>query len=47
MLAALQRRRGLLVGLQLAFLAVLLGFLGWALGDTWGDWRNRGARQIT
>ena len=37
MLAALQRRRGLLVGLQLAFLAVLLGFLGWALRDTWAD----------
>jgi uncharacterized membrane protein YbhN (UPF0104 family) len=36
-LLAVLRRRRVLVGLQLAFLAVVLGFLGWALRDVWRD----------
>jgi uncharacterized membrane protein YbhN (UPF0104 family) len=31
------RRRGVVVALQLAALAILLGALGWALRDVWGD----------
>ena len=31
------RRRGVVVGLQLAVLAVFLGALGWALRDVWAD----------
>jgi hypothetical protein len=34
---AFLRRRRVLVGLQLAFLAVVLAFLGWALRDVWSD----------
>ena len=34
---AVLRRRRVLVGLQLAFLAVVLAFLAWALRDVWGD----------
>ena len=37
LLASLAARRRLLVGLQLGFVAVVLGFLGWALRDTWAD----------
>jgi uncharacterized membrane protein YbhN (UPF0104 family) len=37
LLAALAARRRLLIGLQLAFVAVVLGFLAWALQDTWTD----------
>ncbi|MGH3023929.1 MAG: lysylphosphatidylglycerol synthase transmembrane domain-containing protein [Gaiellaceae bacterium] len=36
-LPAFLRRRRVLVGLQLAFVAVVLGFLGWALRDVWND----------
>lgn len=36
-LLAVLRRRRVLVGLQLAFLAVVLAFLAWALRDVWGD----------
>ena len=36
-LPAVLRRRRVLVGLQLAFLAVVLVFLGWALRDVWSD----------
>ncbi|MGH3036814.1 MAG: lysylphosphatidylglycerol synthase domain-containing protein [Gaiellaceae bacterium] len=36
-LPAVFRRRRVLVGLQLAFLAVVLAFLGWALRDVWHD----------
>ena len=36
-LPAVIRRRRVLVGLQLAFLAVVLVFLGWALRDVWSD----------
>ncbi|MGH3014563.1 MAG: lysylphosphatidylglycerol synthase domain-containing protein [Gaiellaceae bacterium] len=36
-LPAVLRRRRVLVGLQLAFLAVVLAFLGWALRDVWRD----------
>jgi glycosyltransferase 2 family protein len=34
---AFLRRRRVLVALQLAFLAVVLAFLGWALRDVWSD----------
>jgi glycosyltransferase 2 family protein len=34
---AILRRRRVLVGLQLAFVAAVLASLGWALRDTWGD----------
>ncbi len=37
LLLVLSRRRGLLIGLQLGFVAILLGFLGWAFRDTWGE----------
>jgi uncharacterized membrane protein YbhN (UPF0104 family) len=37
LLAALAARRRLLVAVQLAFVAVVLAFLGWALRDTWTD----------
>ena len=33
----LAARRRLVVGLQLAFVAALLGFFAWALRDTWGE----------
>jgi uncharacterized membrane protein YbhN (UPF0104 family) len=36
-LPAFLRRRRVLVGLQLAAVGVLLGFLGWALRDVWAD----------
>lgn len=36
-LLAVLRRRRVLVGLQLAFVAAVLGFLGWALRDVWSD----------
>jgi hypothetical protein len=36
-LLAVLRRRRVLVGLQVAFAAVVLGFLAWALGDVWSD----------
>ena len=36
-LLAVIRRRRVLVGLQLAFVAAVLGFLGWALRDVWSD----------
>ena len=36
-LPAVLRRRRVLVGLQLAFVAVVLAFLAWALRDVWGD----------
>jgi uncharacterized membrane protein YbhN (UPF0104 family) len=36
-LLAVLRRRRVLVGLQLAFVAVVLAFLGWALRDVWSD----------
>ena len=36
-LPAFLRRRRVVVGLQLAFVAVVLGFLGWALRDVWRD----------
>jgi glycosyltransferase 2 family protein len=36
-LLAVLRRRRVLVGLQLAFLAVVLAFLAWALRDVWSD----------
>jgi uncharacterized membrane protein YbhN (UPF0104 family) len=36
-LPAFLRRRRVLVGLQLAFLAAVLGFLGYALRDVWAD----------
>ncbi len=36
-LPAFLRRRRVLVGLQLAFVAVVLAFLGWALRDVWSD----------
>lgn len=35
--ARIGARRRLVVGLQLAFMAVLLAFLGWAFRNTWGD----------
>ena len=35
--AAFGRHRGLVVAVQLAFVAVLLGFLGYALRDAWAD----------
>ena len=31
------RRRRVLVGLQVVFVAIVLGFLGWALRDVWSD----------
>jgi glycosyltransferase 2 family protein len=37
LLARISARRRLVVWLQVGFMAVLLGFLGWALRDTWGD----------
>ena len=36
-LPAVLRRRRVLVGLQIAFVAVVLAFLGWALRDVWSD----------
>ena len=36
-LLAVLRRRRVLVGLQLAFVAAVLAFLGWALRDVWSD----------
>jgi uncharacterized membrane protein YbhN (UPF0104 family) len=36
-LLAVLRRRRVLVGLQIAFVAVVLAFLGWALRDVWSD----------
>jgi glycosyltransferase 2 family protein len=36
-LLAVLRRRRVLVGLQVAFAAVVLGFLAWALRDVWSD----------
>jgi uncharacterized membrane protein YbhN (UPF0104 family) len=36
-LLAILRRRPVLVGLQLAFVLAVLGFLGWALRDTWAE----------
>jgi glycosyltransferase 2 family protein len=36
-LLAVLRRRRVLVGLQLAFVAVVLAFLGWTLRDVWSD----------
>jgi glycosyltransferase 2 family protein len=36
-LLAVLRRRRVLVGLQIAFLVVVLAFLGWALRDVWRD----------
>jgi uncharacterized membrane protein YbhN (UPF0104 family) len=36
-LLAVLRRRRVLVGLQIAFAAVVLGFLAWALRDVWSD----------
>jgi glycosyltransferase 2 family protein len=35
--ARLAARRRFVIGLQIAFVAALLGFLGWALRDTWSD----------
>lgn len=37
LVARITARRRLVVGLQVGFVAVLLGFLGWALRDTWSD----------
>src|SRR5688572_17224404 len=37
LLTALRTRRRLLAGLQLAFLAVFLAFLGYAFRDAWAD----------
>jgi glycosyltransferase 2 family protein len=37
LLARIAARRRLVISLQVGFVAVLLGFLGWALRDTWGD----------
>ncbi len=37
LLTRLAARRRLVVGLQVTFVAILLGFLGWALRDTWSD----------
>ena len=34
---AVIRRRRVLVGLQVAFVAIVLAFLGWALRDVWSD----------
>ena len=36
-LFAVIRRRRVLVGLQVAFVAIVLAFLGWALRDVWSD----------
>jgi len=36
-LLAVLRRRRVLVGLQVAFVAIVLAFLGWALRDVWSD----------
>ena len=36
-LLAVLRRRRVLVGLQVAFVAAVLAFLGWALRDVWSD----------
>jgi uncharacterized membrane protein YbhN (UPF0104 family) len=37
LLARIAARRRLVISLQVGFVAILLGFLGWALRDTWGD----------
>jgi uncharacterized membrane protein YbhN (UPF0104 family) len=37
LLAGIAARRRLVISLQVGFVALLLGFLGWALRDTWGD----------
>lgn len=37
LLARIAARRRLVVSLQIGFVAALLGFLGWALRDTWGE----------
>ena len=37
LLAKLSARRRLMIGLQLGFVAALLGIFGWVLRDSWGD----------
>ena len=48
LLVRLSKRRRLVIGVQLTFVALLLGFLGWALRDTWSDAlpRLRGADPV-